>query len=412
MLDSSSSERTPIILLDNLGYGLYKDSGQRPFLHADRYDVRLVTDLAKIAEANGSELESVVGVTLSDEQSLQEAVEFQYRAGGRPAAGIVAISESLLLPAARLREEFALPGPTVADTLRFRDKIIMKERLSGNGIRVPEFAQFSVAAAHQLLRRHARLIVKPRLGAGSIGVSALCDYNDVVEFADANEGWLDEFEVEEFIDGPLYHVDSVVERGRVVAATAGQSVDSTTSFKDLRPYRDIGLGEGATLRSLLEFNQAVLAGFPDFTGVTHHEIFLSGGEPVFCEIAARAGGGGVVAGFRSRTDVDLHDVALRALVTGRVPASLRVAGHLTGYVLIYAGDGVLRKPFVPLAEPWVVEAKVNAQVGERLSRAGNWADWVAMVLVRGDTEEMVAARLDEVVERMRPDLEPHRAVRC
>jgi hypothetical protein len=396
--------RIPVILLDSIGYGAYQDERSRPFLPADRFDVRLITDLAKLGEARGAELESVIGVTLSDEESVREAVEFQYRSGGQRAERIVCISEALLVTAARHREALGLPGLTVTEALQLRDKIIMKRMLLGNGIRVPTFAEFSVAAAHRLLDAYSRVVAKPRLGTGSMGVMVFDDHDSLDDFATVNADWLAEFEVEEFIDGTLYHVDSIVNRGRIVAATAGRTVDPTTAYETLTPCRDIGVGEGTELRTLLQFNEAVLGCLPDFSGVTHHEVFLSAGTPVFCEIAGRAGGGGVVAGFRSRTGVNLHELALSSQLAGDSPVSPLVADYLTGFVQIYAGTGVLREPLEPIDEPWVVETVVNARVGQRLARPKHWGDTVATVTVRGDAETVVAERLDEVVRRMRPNV--------
>src|SRR3954468_13474243 len=45
--------------------------------------------------------------------------------------------EPYMILAARLREEFGLPGMTVEQTLPFRDKELMKRRIAATGIRTP-----------------------------------------------------------------------------------------------------------------------------------------------------------------------------------------------------------------------------------------------------------------------------------
>jgi biotin carboxylase len=391
--------RTPVILLDTIGYDFYQDPAGRKFLPPDRYAVRLVTDIAKLAEARGNELQTVVAVPKMDERALADAVRFQAAAGGVAPARLVAITERILLLAAGLREELGIPGASIADVLPFRDKLVMKQRLREHGIRVPEFAPFSEIAAAALLRSHPRLVAKPRLGAGAIDIFVLGSWADITAFADSHVSRLEEFEVEEFIAGQLCHVDSVVQDARVVAAVASRYVDDTTSYQHLAPCRDVGIPAGPELDDLLEFNRRVLACFPGFTGVTHHEMFVTASGICFCEIAARAGGGGVIATFLSRTGINLDEAAVQAQLIGSVPAPSQVPGHLTGWTVLYSGAGLLTEPIVPPAEPWVLEAQILAAPGEQLSRPRNCNDAVAVISVRGDSETEVINRLTEVIER-------------
>jgi hypothetical protein len=90
-------------------------------------------------------------------------------------------------------------------------------------------------------------------------VSVLDGRDGVAAFAREHAGRLAEFEVEQFVDGQLCHVDSVVQDAKVVAAVAGRYLDATTSFERLRPCcRDVALPPGRQLDALLDFNQRVL----------------------------------------------------------------------------------------------------------------------------------------------------------
>ncbi|MYW47265.1 ATP-grasp domain-containing protein [Streptomyces sp. SID161] len=398
--------KTTVLLLDRIGYSFYRDRDGRRFLPEDRCSVRLVTSLDKVDEATGKELESVVAVDVYDNRALAEAVHHQAGFKGHRADRLVAITERLLLRAAELREELGLPGQTVREALLFRDKVRMKEHLSAHGIRVPEFAPFSEAAALELLSRTGAVVAKPRLGSGARDIFVLREPADIASFAAGHASRLDEFEVEEFIDGELFHVDSVVQDSKVVAAVAARYIDETTSYTRLRPCRDVALGPGPQLDALLEFNERVLAAHPGFTGVTHHEMFVRDGDIVFCEIGARAGGGGVIAGFLSRTGVNLDEAVIQAQVEGTVPLPAAPAGHLTGFTVIYAGAGVLQRPLTPPDEPWVLECQVLARPGDRLERPENCNDAVAIVSVRGDSEDEVIRRLDQVGRHMVPVLSP------
>jgi len=366
--------------------------------------VRLVTGRDKLAEAAGDELAAVVAVPRTDHGAFADGARLLHKLGNRPAARIAAVTERYLLPVAQLREELGLPGMTVAQTLRFRDKVVMKQHLSGKGIRLPDFAPYSPPEARRLLAKHGKLAAKPRLGAGSAEVSILRSEADIEQFEQLRKGRFDEFDVEEFVDGRVFHVDSVVDRGRVIAATAGDAIDDNRSFETNTPFRDIGVPPGELLDQLLAFNASVIAAHPDFVGVTHHEMFASPDGVCFCEIAARAGGGGVLAGFRDRTGCNLDEAVLSSHLLERVPQQLEIAEHLTGFYMLYAGPGtVVAMPKAP-TEDWIVETQLIAKPGDVLEAPGDWGDVIAVVTVRGDTADQVKRRLDDVIERMMAQL--------
>ncbi|MFJ8624932.1 ATP-grasp domain-containing protein [Kitasatospora sp. NPDC093550] len=401
---SDQPRKIPVLLLDRIGYSFYRDGDGRAFLPEDRYSVRLVTPLDRVGEATGKELESVIAVDVYDDRALTDAVRHQAAFTGRGAERLVAITERLLLRAAELREELGLPGQTAREAVLFRDKVRMKEHLSAFGIRVPEFAPFDETTALDLLSRTGAVVVKPRLGSGARDIFVLRSPAEVTSLTAEQGHRLAEFEVEEFIDGELFHVDSVVQDSEVLAAVAARYIDEPTSYTRLHPCRDVALGPGPLLDALLEFNRRVLAAHPGFTGVTHHEMFVRDGEIVFCEIGARAGGGGVIAGFLSRTGVNLDEAVIQAQVEGTVPVPAAPADHLTGFTVIYADAGVLQRPLTPPDEPWVLECQVLARPGDRLARPENCNDAVAIVSVRGDTEEEVIRRLDQVGRHMAPEV--------
>lgn len=404
-MTAACRSRVPVIVLDSRGYGFYRDHRGQSFLPASRYAVRLVTDISKVDQSKAPELDAVVGVQGDDGRNgdaYVQAARFLNAFGGQPATRLVAITERLMLPAARLREEFGLAGPTLPQTTLFRDKVLMKRHLRAAGIRVPDFAAFSEEAARTLLRTYPALVVKPRFGAATESVFAVRGLADLAAFAAAHAGSLEAFEVEEHIDGPLFHIDSVVRDGKVVAAIASRYLDETASFRASMPCRSVAVPGGPLLDELADFNQRVIACYQGFTGVTHHEVFVTGDGCCLCEIAARAGGAGVAAGFWSRTGINLHQVAVQAQTQGSVPSAIEVAPHLTGWVLIHAGPGILLEPIEVPDAPWVVEARILARPGDLLAAPTSCSNCVAVVTVCGSTEAEVIGRLAEVVAAATP----------
>ncbi|MFF8288718.1 hypothetical protein ACF068_05720 [Streptomyces sp. NPDC016309] len=393
-----------VLVLDHIGYRYYRDTDGRPFLPADRNRVRLVTDIRKVDQAHGDELAAITGVPRGDEALLDAAARFHHTTAGNALDGVVAISEGLLLAAARLRDRLGVPGPTERQVLRYRDKVTMKEHLRDHGVRVPDFAPFTEPDARRLLRRHGRVVVKPRRGESSAGITFLDDEDALHRLLATAPPDPAGYEVEERVGGDLFHIDSVVRDGVPLAATAGRSVQETTSYRRLEAFRDVAVGPGRTLDRLLRFNRDVLACYPDFSGVTHLEVFLDADEVCFCEIGGRPGGGGIIPGFQSRTGVNLDEMTIRAQLGDTVPEPPPPAAHLTGYALVYAPAGRLTADLTPPAADWIIDTQLRFRVGDVMPRPAGWNQAAAIVTVRGASEAEVESRLDQVIEAVQDRL--------
>lgn len=399
-----SSARVPVVVLDHIGYGLYQDPAGRRFLPGAEFEVRLVTDLRRIGQAIGDEVVSVVGIPRGNDAMLASAAQFQFGYGDRLAEGLVAITEGLLLPAARMRDRLGIPGPTEREVLRYRDKIVMKEYLASRGIRVPDFAPFSVPAATRLMRRHGRVVAKPRRREGSVGIAFLDTEDDLRRFLADTRATSSDYDVEERIGGSLFHVDSVVRDGTPLAATAGRYIEDTMSYLRLAPTRNVAVAPGPALDQLLDFNARVLACYPWLSGVTHHEIFLTDGQACFCEIAARPGGGGIIPAFAFRTGVSLDEMTLRSQLGLDILDTPAPSAHLTGYAHVYAPPGKLVADIEPPTAPWVIDTQLRYSAGDTINRPRHVGQAAATMTVSGCTEAQVQSRLDEVITLVQAQL--------
>lgn len=392
---------TPITFLDRLGFTshYYHTPQGASLFSADRFDVRLITPVEKLPLATGDSLRSVLGVRSFDHATLRDAADFQNNVGGVKSQRLVVLTERLLLPAARLRDDLDVAGDRPDDVLPFRDKILMKEFLASRGIRVPRFAAYSTGAALELLREFDSLVIKPRQGAGAQDVHFVKNPADIDDFEARFRGNLDDFEVEEYIEGQLYHIDSVVQDSRVIAATAGRSLHAPTVFASQKHYWDIEVAPGELLDRLLTFNQQVISCHPGFTGVTHHEAFVTADDIVFCEIAARWGGGGIRPGFRFRTGIDLISAMLAAQVGEQVAPEARWSDEIVGYTMVYLPGKTLRQEVV-LEEPWVVEKYMRVAPGGTAPRPRSWEQAAAVLTVSGRDEGQVSDRLAAAEEKV------------
>ena len=223
-------------------------------------------------------------------------------AGSRPIDKVVGLDEFDVLTAAMTREQLNLPGISRSYALRFRDKLTMRSIASNAGIPCPEFiGAFNAEQIQNFLTSvPAPWIVKPRNEVSAFGIRK-CENADeawgVLTDLDNRNNWRDhpsQFLLERFIEGKVFHVDSVVAEGKVVAC--GVSQYGTTPFKvshhggvftsSIVPYRS------KERKQLEVMNRALLMAFEYDRGVAHAEFLQceKTGEFYLLEVACRVGG--------------------------------------------------------------------------------------------------------------------------
>lgn len=223
-------------------------------------------------------------------------------AGNQPIDRVVGLDEFDVLTAARAREHLQMEGISGSYGLRFRDKLRMRNLASELGIPCPKFiGAFNQDAINEYLdTAPGPWIVKPRTEVSAFGIRK-CETKDQVWQAltdlDNRNTWRDhpsQFLIEQFIAGKVYHVDSVVENGEVVAA--GVSEYGTPPFTVSHQggvFSTYTLDYRSKVRKDLEaLNKKLLTGFGYKRGVAHAEFLRSDatGEIFLLEVACRVGG--------------------------------------------------------------------------------------------------------------------------
>lgn len=223
-------------------------------------------------------------------------------AGSRPIHRVVGLDEFDVITAARTREHLQIGGMSSSHAILFRDKLTMRNIAHSAGISCPEFSGVfnSDEIDHYLNNTPGPWILKPRNEVSAFGIRK-CETKeqvwDVLTDLDSRNNWRDhpsQFVLERFITGDVFHVDSVVRDGKVVAC--GVSRYGTPPFSvthhggvfttSIVPYR-------STQRKELEkLNQELLTAFKYEMGVSHAEFLLSEADGKFylLEVAARVGG--------------------------------------------------------------------------------------------------------------------------
>ncbi len=246
---------------------------------------------------------------IMDEDDVMARIHAWVR--GRTVDRVLANWEPLVILAARLRERFGLPGMSVDGVTGFRDKQLMKERVSAAGLRVPHsFRVRTITEAWAAAEKIGYpLILKPIAGAGSADTHR-CDSAAELEQALKLMLHIGEASCEEFIDGEEFTFDTVCIGGKpafmniasylpkpLIARTNEWISPVIITVRDMaQPRLQPGIKLGLNVLNAL--------GMGD--GFTHMEWFLKpNGEAVFGEIGCRPGGAHLVDQMNYTSDIDL-----------------------------------------------------------------------------------------------------------
>jgi len=231
--------------------------------------------------------------------------------------------EPYMILAARLREALGLPGMSVAQTIPFRDKEVMKQRLDAAGIRTPRHASsVSVDGVRSAVERIGYpLIIKPIAGAGSADTHKVSSAREL-DAVLPKLRHVAEVSIEEFVEGDDFTYDALCIDGevrlfhmafyrpRALIARENEWISpQTVSIRGVDdPHVEAGRAMGEAVLRALDFQ----------SGITHMEWYRRpDGEAVFGEIAARAPGARLVDLHNYAGNCDLYSAWAEIVAHGR-----------------------------------------------------------------------------------------------
>jgi biotin carboxylase len=223
-------------------------------------------------------------------------------AGARKIDRLVGIDEFDVLTAAKAREHLQIEGLSGSYLLRFRDKLRMRNTASAANLPCPEFTgAFNTEEIERFLETApAPWIIKPRTEVNAHGIRKCRTKQEVWQILkelDARNTWRDhpsQFLIERFIEGKVFHVDSVVSSKRVVVS--GVSEYGSPPFKVSHEggvfTTSIVSYKSKERRELEKLNRQLLKAFGYERGVAHAEFLQCAetGKFYLLEVAARVGG--------------------------------------------------------------------------------------------------------------------------
>jgi biotin carboxylase len=330
-------------------------------------------------------------------------------------AAATSITEPGLENAGRINDMFALGGTGYEVTRRFRDKAVMREHLAGDPDAVraqPLYAREDLDAFGE--RNGYPFIVKPTDATASIGVHRLDGP------ADAERVWagvrrlsgtrtdrvstlmlLQDFLMEEYLDGPEYSVESFSSAGRHVVIAV------TEKFTDPAHFAELGHAVPARLGTAVEERvRAAVTGFLDRLGVKdgvcHTEVRIGARGPRVIESNNRIAGDAIPDLVHSVYGIDTVTLALAAPFGLAEELPERPEAHGGAAVRSVVGrpgdvvesvDGVAEAQ--ALAD--VLAVRISAKPGETVRPLrDNW-DRLGLVAVTGEDTAAAILRGAELV---------------
>lgn len=207
---------------------------------------------------------------------------------------IICQDEANVLIAGALRDYFNIKvGPGFAELEVFRNKVLMKERLLTKHIRVPKFLSldkiYDYSEIVNLIGQP--FIIKPIAAAGSLGVTKIVSQDNYLSYVTNNPHHLD-YEAEEFIQGKLFHCDTVVQDKYFKFLECGIYTCPNLEFQKGKTLGSLAiLHDNPIYKKITDFAQQVIIALGSPDGTHHMELFITkNNELVFLEIGARTPG--------------------------------------------------------------------------------------------------------------------------
>jgi biotin carboxylase len=300
--------------------------------------------------------------------------------------GVLALTESAVLPAALLRHELALHGLQPAQAHACMDKAAMKQAVAASGLRCARFvtAEDALSAGEIVARLGLPLVVKPARSSGGRGVRRIDALAGLPPRLPAGHM------AESFVHGIEMSVESLVHDGTPVFVNVTEYYEPR--WANLIPA-DLAEPERV---ALLDLNRRAIHALGIERGITHVEAFLGPQGLHFGELAARPPGGHLMELIELVYGFDPWESCIE-LERDRPVAPMQIARCYAGVRVLHPGAGIVVR-VIGLEEiealPQLARLVCRAQEGDAIAERVGTGQEVGYVVFRAAQRAAVATALD------------------
>ena len=376
------NERNSVLLINRFPFWVYSDSSY-PFEDVD--DLCILQSNEVQFDFPPGKFSSVVICDLSNKEAVNDAVDYLFK--NHKFSKVINTTERYMELASTIRMGYSIPGMDVEASNKFRNKIIMKKCIEEAGILAPKAS--TVTNIEDILKfydSYGKSIVKPIDGMGTKNTFVINNMEDISDLTNEIKD-LQNYEVEQFITGDMYHCDSVIVDGEIKLCSVSRYLNSTMDFSKDGYLASVMIDDEVLKSRIEDFNAKVIKAMDYSNGVTHLEVFLSNDNLVFCEIAARPGGAGVIPSVKHVFGIDI----LEALINTQLGKEIqfpKVQETYAGWLVIHKKEGIVSEisKVDDFNFPWVLYKNINAKRGDIIKNADNSVSSVADFTISGSSE--------------------------
>lgn len=276
----------------------------------NRKDKLIVVDTPKITEHQFFSIaDYVIMINPNNTKKIIKAIDDIHLS----IDGVITFEEEYVPVVSELCKILGLVGNSIEASFLSTNKKAMRDSFTRANLPVPVYKlirnkEQAVSFVHEV---GFPVIVKPINSSGSIGVTKVCNEDQLLFSYDLAKKYSKNVLIEEFIDGPEFYVNSAFYQGKHIISFVSDRVQQSDS-----PYFvEYGSDEPTLLpqdeqNNIIEMTKAGVLSLGIENGLTHTEIKLSKAGPILIEIASRAGGGNQIDLIYLSTGINLYDIAI------------------------------------------------------------------------------------------------------
>ena len=357
----------------------------------------------------------------AEEESVRAILD---AAADRPIDGIVTLGDRPTIVAALAARALGLPGNSPEAARGSGNKLMTRERLQGAGLPCPPFRSFSLEIEPQecLTKIAFPCVVKPLALSGSRGVIRANDPEQFHAAVDRLRSLLmrpeiralrdptnDTIIVEQFIDGPEYALEGILERGQLRVLALFDKPDPLDGpfFEEtiyVTPSVLPTTAQDAIVRGVAE--AAAVLGLAH--GPVHAECRVNDRGVFVLEVAARPIGGLCARALRFREEAthfsSLEEMLLRHALGESIAGYVREPCASAVMMVPIPRKGIYRRVEgldQALAVPGIEEIHVTAKPDQCLVPLPEGASYLGFIFARTQAPATAVATLRAAHERLR-----------
>ncbi|MFP8644568.1 acetyl-CoA carboxylase biotin carboxylase subunit family protein [Priestia aryabhattai] len=400
MVQKNPFNKKRVLLINRFPYWLYCD---KKFFLEEVEDICILHSKESKFDFPPNQYSSVVICDFSCEKEVNDAVEYLFN--NHQFNVVINLSEPFMELAADIREKYKISGMDKQTAKIFRDKIEMKKAVAKTDVIVPKYT--NITCKEDIYNFHndvGKSILKPISGMGAYNTFIIEEFNDISRII-AEIDDLKKYEMEQFIAGEMFHCDSIIVNGNVELCSISRYSHPPINYSKVDYLSSVMIDDKEIRDKIETVNKKVINALNYKNGVTHLEVFLSEDEIIFCEIAARAGGSGIIPSIKNVYEINLFEADIKRQLNCAVDI-LDSKNIYAGWLVIFSQEGIVSdiSSIEDFNFDWIYYKEIKAKRGDILRNANKSTASVAEFTVWGDSEADVLRKINMLREEFRLNL--------